>query len=64
MPSGDTQSATVSYVAEDDVTNISSYITNLADVVEMNLNTERDLQHMTGINRDLRRVAESGSFLL
>ena len=49
MPSGDTQSATVSHVDPDDIQAINQYVSNLWDVKEFDINTERDVQKMTEI---------------
>ena len=49
MPSGDTQSATVSYVAPEDTEAIAQYTENLWNIKEFDINTERDVQKMTEI---------------
>jgi hypothetical protein len=49
MPSGDTQSATVSHVDQEDTQAISRYIAHLWDVKEFDIDTEREVQKMTEI---------------
>lgn len=49
MPSGDTQSATVSHVAQEDTALITQYIQNLWTVKEFDMETERIDQKMTEV---------------